>query len=154
MALVRFWLFLSICLFLICATGCAGNRDKDHLAGRFAGATEPNSPATAELTERYTQVVKALGDLRMHNQQLTEENTRLKAQVEDLQAKLSQTQTELNDANILLMQMLGELNKWKADVLGFRDEMRQAAKAQLEALAKILEALGAQPGGAGQEQGQ
>jgi hypothetical protein len=32
--------------------------------------------------------------------------------------------------------------KWKSDMLGFRSEMREAAKAQLEALLKVLEILG------------
>jgi hypothetical protein len=35
-----------------------------------------------------------------------------------------------------------ELNEWKTNILGFRDEMRNADKAQLQALMKILEALG------------
>lgn len=35
-----------------------------------------------------------------------------------------------------------ELNGWKSNILGFRDEMRNADKAQLQALMRILEALG------------
>jgi hypothetical protein len=38
--------------------------------------------------------------------------------------------------------MIVELNNWKADVIGFRQEMRSAEKAQLEALLKILQILG------------
>ena len=38
--------------------------------------------------------------------------------------------------------MLSELNTWKTNILGFRTEMREAAKAQLEALLKVLEVLG------------
>jgi len=34
------------------------------------------------------------------------------------------------------------LNNWKTDILGFRDEMRDAETAQLEALLKILKVLG------------
>ena len=59
-----------------------------------------------------------------------------------LDAQLKQAQKELNEANILLIEMRVELNNWKVDILGFRDEMRDAEKAQLEALLKILKALG------------
>jgi 5-enolpyruvylshikimate-3-phosphate synthase len=34
------------------------------------------------------------------------------------------------------------LNNWKMNILGYRDEMRDAETAQLEALLKILKALG------------
>ena len=37
-----------------------------------------------------------------------------------------------------------ELNNWKSNILGFRDEMRNADNAQLDALVKILEVLGGQ----------
>jgi hypothetical protein len=35
-----------------------------------------------------------------------------------------------------------ELNNWKTNILGFRDEMRDADKTQLQALLRILKALG------------
>jgi len=65
--------------------------------------------------------------------------------VETLKAQLSQTQKELEEANEFLQKMHVELNQWKADVLGFRDEMRKAEAAQLQALGKILRILGAEP---------
>ena len=34
------------------------------------------------------------------------------------------------------------MNNWKTDILGFRDEIRDAETAQLEALLKILKVLG------------
>jgi hypothetical protein len=42
--------------------------------------------------------------------------------------------------------MLIELNNWKTDVIGFREEIRAADRAQLEALLKILKVLGGEPG--------
>jgi hypothetical protein len=59
-----------------------------------------------------------------------------------LEARLKQTQKELSEANDLLIEMLSELNTWKSNILGFRGEMRDAAKVQLEALLKVLEILG------------
>ena len=40
------------------------------------------------------------------------------------------------------METPNELSNSKTDILGFRDELRDADKAQLEALLKILKALG------------
>ena len=51
----------------------------------------------------------------------------------------------MTEANEFLGQMHLELNKWKTDVLGFRQEMRHAQQVQIEALGKILRVLGAEP---------
>ena len=53
-----------------------------------------------------------------------------------------QTKKELTQANELLIEMRIELNNWKTNILGFRDEIRDTEKAQFEALLKILEVLG------------
>ena len=37
-----------------------------------------------------------------------------------------------------------ELNNWKGNIIGFREEMREAQTTQLEALFKILTLLGGQ----------
>ncbi|MDD5010641.1 MAG: hypothetical protein PHQ00_00785, partial [Phycisphaerae bacterium] len=89
----------------------------------------------AELSERMTQLQKK-------NQELVVENARLKDHIAVLEPKLQQTKKELDEANDLLIQMRIELNNWKTDILGFRDEIRQADKAQLQTLLKILEVLG------------
>ena len=123
-------------------------RAEDPAAKRFDGprAGPDASGSTAGLTERYTQLAEKAVTLQQENQRLAEENGRLKKQVDSLEAQLKQTQAELTEANNLLVEMLGELNNWKSDILGFRSEMRQAAKSQLEALLKILEVLGAEVG--------
>ena len=51
---------------------------------------------------------------------------------------------ELAEANNLLVEMDKNLDNWRKDVLGFREEMRQADAAQIEALQKILSLLGAE----------
>ena len=65
-------------------------------------------------------------------------------QVASLDGQLQQTQKELAEANGLLIEMRIELNNWKADILGFREEMRNAETAQLETLLRILKILGGQ----------
>ena len=77
--------------------------------------------------------------------QMFEENTHLKKEVGELRSQLAQARKELEEANEFLQKMHVELNQWKADVLGFREELRKAQVAQLQALGKILRILGAEP---------
>jgi len=135
----------------VMGVGCANlesSSEEDPVAKRFEGAQMGSnaSGSTVELTDRYTQLAEKSARLLQQNQDLDEENGRLRKQVETLEAQLKQTQAELTEANNLLVEMLGELNHWKSDILGFRNEMRMAAKTQLEALLKILEVLGAEAG--------
>ena len=95
-----------------------------------------------ELSEKYARLSDQTVALREENQRLTSENDNLRQQIGTLETRLSQTQKELNEANDLLIEMLTELNNWKTNILGFRSEMREAAKAELEALLKVLEILG------------
>jgi chromosome segregation ATPase len=95
-----------------------------------------------ELSEKYARLSDQTVSLREENQRLTSENERLRQQITALEGKLLQTQKELGEANELLIEMLTELNNWKTNILGFRSEMREAAKAELEALLKVLEILG------------
>jgi chromosome segregation ATPase len=95
-----------------------------------------------ELSEKYARLSDQTIALREENQRLVTENESLLQQITTLEARLRQTQKELGEANDLLIDMLTELNNWKTSILGFRGEMREAAKAQLEALLKVLEILG------------
>jgi septal ring factor EnvC (AmiA/AmiB activator) len=97
-----------------------------------------------ELSDRYAKLSDEASALRMQNQNLESENQRLKADLKTTQDRLEKAQKELNEVNDMLVQMRVELNNWKTDVLGFRGEMRDAEKAQLEALIKILKMLGAE----------
>jgi peptidoglycan hydrolase CwlO-like protein len=100
--------------------------------------------SAVELSQKYAQLSDQAASLREENQRLKTENEKLNQQVTNLDAKLAQTQKELGEANDLLIQTLAELNAWKNNILGFRSEMRDAAKAELEALLKVLEILGGQ----------
>lgn len=95
-----------------------------------------------ELSQKYASLSDQTVTLRQENQRLKTENENLQQQVTTLEARLKQTQKELSEANDLLIEMLSDLNTWKSNILGFRGEMRDAAKAQLEALLKVLEILG------------
>ena len=97
-----------------------------------------------ELSEKYAALSEEAATLRQRSQDLTARNQQLQEQAAAMDARLRQTQKELPEANDLLMEMRVELNNWKTNILGFRDEMREAETAQLEALLKILKALGGQ----------
>ena len=95
-----------------------------------------------ELSKKYAALSDEMTKLKMEKQHLENQKDQLDERFTALQEELIQTKKELTEANDLLVEMRIELNNWKSDILGFRDEMRQADKVQLEALAKILKVLG------------
>jgi len=120
---------------------------KADLPGRFHDAATGNpSPVESamELSAKYVKLVEEMTALKADNQRLTGENQLLKDQLAPCRNNLTQTDKELAEANDLLVEMRIELNNWKSNILGFRNEMRNAENAQLDALVKILEVLGGQ----------
>ena len=97
-----------------------------------------------ELSKKHAELSEKMVALEQKNQEFIAENHDLKNLLGVLGPELEQTKKELAQANDLLIEMRIELNNWKTDVIGFRDEMRDADRAQLEVLLKIAEALGAQ----------
>lgn len=97
------------------------------------------------LAQKYEELSVRNNELREQNNKLYLENQRLQRETDKRTMELEQTKKDLSEANDFLQQMHVELTQWKSDVLGFRDEIRQSQKAQLEALSKILSVLGAEP---------
>ena len=95
-------------------------------------------------SHKYDELSNKNESLMDKNNSLIKENSELKHQLSQLQLELEQTKKELESANAFLQEMQLELNHWKDDVLGFRDEMRQAESTQLEALSRILKLFGAE----------
>lgn len=117
----------------------------DSVAKRFQESarqevTEVDS--AIELSKKYVTLSEEASLLRQQKKDLVTRNELFEDQVKALDKQLRQTQKELAEANEILIEMRVELNNWKSDVLGFRDEMRDAETAQLEALLKILHVLG------------
>ena len=95
-------------------------------------------------SNRYSETVEKLMVMQDECRQLTDAN-RLKSQENaKLQLELTQCRVELKAANEMLLEMRAELDKWKSNVLGFRQEMRQAQETQLTALRRVLKLLGAE----------
>lgn len=114
-------------------------------AKRFQEAAPQNPTAVQsaiEISEKYAKLSEEASALRQENQNLLTQNQNLKDRLTSVEGRLQQAQKELGEANDLLIEMRIELNNWKADILGFRDEMRQSDTEQLRALLKILEVLG------------
>lgn len=115
------------------------------IAKRFQEPDSRGSTAVEsaiELSEKYASLSEEAAALRQQNQDFMARNQQLKEQTIALDAQVQQAQKELAEANDLLIEMRIELNNWKSNILGFRDEMRDAEIAQLEALLKILKVLG------------
>ena len=110
------------------------------IAKRFQESASQSSTAVesaVELSGKYATLSEEAAVLRQKNQQLQEQTAAFESQ-------LRQTQKELAEANDLLIEMRIELNGWKSNILGFREEIRDAETAQLEALLRILKVLGGQ----------
>ncbi len=120
-------------------------QQSESVAKRFQESA-PQRPtvieSAMELSKEHAKLSEEAAVLRQENRDLTVKNQQLKDQAVILEAQLQQTQRELSQANDLLITMRIELNNWKTDILGFRDEIRDAEAAQLEALLKILKVLG------------
>ena len=122
-------------------------QQNNSIANRFQEPA-PEGPTVVEsamkLSGDYARLSQEATLLRQQNEDLIAKNRRLNEQAVSLDTQLQQTQKELTEANSLLIEMRVELNNWKADILGFRNEMRNAETAQLETLLRILKVLGGQ----------
>ena len=116
----------------------------ENVAKRFSeSASGPTVVESAmELSDKYAKLSEEAAVVRQQNYELISKNKQIEDQLVAFEAQLRQTQKELTEANDILIEMRIELNNWKTDVLGFRDEMRDAETEQLRALLKILEILG------------
>ena len=120
-------------------------KQSDATLKRFQDAAPKGQTAVdsaIELSKKNSELFEQMTVLQRENQRLTAENTQFKDRIAVIEPELKQAKKELNEANDLLIEMRIELNNWKTDILGFRSETRDADKAQLEALLRILEVLG------------
>ena len=117
------------------------------MAKRFQGSAPQGQTAVdsaVDLAKKNSELFEQIMVLRQGNQELITENSQLKNRIAVLEPELKQTKGELNEANDLLIEMRIELNNWKMDILGNREEIRQANIAQMEILLKIATAMGAE----------
>jgi chromosome segregation ATPase len=155
----KIFLFLFLAAFTLAVAGCAflqepveaildtgsDRYDSGSMAKRFQGSgpkTQSAVDSVIELAGKNSKLSEEVAELKQKVSELTVENQRLKDSLAVLEPELNQTKKELAQANDLLIEMRIELNNWKNNVLGFRSEIRDADKVQLETLRRILEVLG------------
>ncbi len=109
--------------------------------GEAPGAVE----SVVLLNEKLAYAQEKLLAVQADNRRLTDQAAKQTEEIHALKTQLAVAQRELSDANDLLREMRQGLDKWKSDVLGFRQEMRSAQKAELDAMIKILTLLGGSP---------
>jgi len=117
------------------------------LAARYSDAPQELTGTAEEAilwSDKYEQLSEKYKALTEENMSLVKENSDLQKRIMTLEDELNKTRQELAEANSFLQEMHAELTRWKGDVLGFRDEMRQAQAAQIQALTRVLRLLGAE----------
>jgi chromosome segregation ATPase len=158
---VKILMMLSLLLAPL-FSGCSGGQNPVRIVfpPEFGGNDQPQSAANPkrfeeqnsaqadaiekalEMSEKCSKLTAEAAELQKQNENLRQEKQQLNSKLQQTQDELERTQKELSQANDLIMETRVELNDWKSDVLGFREEMRQADIAQLETLKKIVELLG------------
>lgn len=102
----------------------------------------PAMDSALKWSEKCSKLSEELVRTQQQRRDAEEQSRKLNADIAKLRGEIDQYKKELGEANVMLLEVRQELDKWKANVLGFRDEMRGAQAAQLEALRKVLELLG------------
>jgi len=94
--------------------------------------------------QKNEELTRQLAQLKEKNTELYDDNKRLRDRHKMMTEDLERTEKELTEANELLIEMRKELDGWKTNVLGFREEINHVHKEQLQALIKIMKLLGAE----------
>ena len=92
--------------------------------------------------QKHMEVSAKLTASEKENRALAEKNQALQQQLDSSKGLLTAAQRELNEANTMLKDLETRLAKWQENVLGYRQEMRDAQKAQMEGLARVIKLLG------------
>ncbi len=129
------------------AAGEAGYLGRNSIKSDNGDASSAVESALA-WSEKYAKVSEDLTKVQQQKLDIEDANKKLTVQVAKLQAENENTQKDLAEANQMLVELRRELDKWQQSVLGFRDEMRDAQKAQMEALRRLMVFLGAEAPGA------
>jgi len=151
---------IRVCVVVLCVTvglgGCAGQgpadishpsttQTSDTPAKRFQEPEASSSTlieSAVELSDKYAKLSTKAAELQQLNQDLQHENGQLKLRIETLETQAKQLEAQLEDSDRVIMKLNGELQMWTKDILGFRSDMRAAATAQINALMKIMSAIG------------
>jgi hypothetical protein len=123
------------------------DRQARYAAKAAAGAAKDVQSESAVETalvwaQKHADVSAKLAAAERENRGLAERNQSLQQQLDSAKQQLAAAQRELNEANAMMKDLDARLSKWQESVLGYRQEMREAQKAQMEALGKVIKLLG------------
>ena len=96
------------------------------------------------LSEKYEKLSDRTMKTQIENSKVKDINRTLEGNLLTAREKLTKTEEELSQANDLLIEMRIELDNWKKNILGYRDEQNMVHTEQIVALKKILKILGAE----------
>ena len=122
--------------------GGSGYLGKTAISDETGTAPDAAVDMALQWAKRCSDLSRQLQQANGQTSVLKKENAEFKQNITKLQANLSIAEKELRDANLMLMELQKQLETWKTNVLGFRQEMRQAQEAELKALTKVLKLLG------------
>jgi outer membrane murein-binding lipoprotein Lpp len=94
------------------------------------------------LTETLDKTLALLARERADSEAFRKTVGDLKESLAQKDQKIGELSAQIQDSNTKIEKLEGALDKWKEDVLGFRDEMRKAEEAEIDALQQILTLLG------------
>ncbi len=124
-----------------------GSAGADYLKSSAVKADlETEGPTAVESalkwSEKYSLTAEKLVALQQQYRELDEQRKTVEKENAKLRAELKQTETELTDANEMLVDMRRSVQKWKQQVLGLQGENRRTLQAIVVSQKKILELLG------------
>ncbi len=101
----------------------------------------PFGRPSPSLTETLQETLDSLAGAKTENRRLEENLSRARDQLQEKERTIADLREQLSACDTEVKKLEQALEKWKDDVLGFRDEMRQAEEAELTVLQQILSLL-------------
>ncbi len=101
----------------------------------------PFSERQPALTETLQRTLDMLTEARAENSRLKEKVVELNKELQEKEHQIADLTVRVEGGQSKVAELEQALDKWKKDVLGFRDEMRKAEEAELEVLQEILTLL-------------
>ena len=101
----------------------------------------PFGGAGPALTETLNNTMKMLEEARAENERLKETIGDLRMELQEKENTIQNLRAKAEAGDTRIAETEKALEQWKADVLGFRDEIRQAEEAELQVLQEILTVL-------------
>jgi len=114
---------------------------KDTAVTMASGDDKQKAAAPSSLTESLHDALGQVKEQRARIKTLNETVTELKQKLAAKTKEVEQLQSDLAERDERVKKLQGAVGKWKQDILGYRDEMRQAEEAEMKALTRIIALL-------------